>query len=51
MKKWTCFSIFEVKGELLASSKALFGIILFLSDSNKKEYPHRLIPERILRVQ
>ena len=36
MKKWACFSIFEVKVAILASSIALFEIILFLSDSNKK---------------
>ena len=34
MKKWACFSIFEVKVAILAPSIALFWIILFLSDSN-----------------
>ena len=34
MKRWACFSIFEVKVAILAPSIALFGIILFLSDSN-----------------
>ena len=34
MKKWACFSIFEVKVAILASSIALLRIILFLSDSN-----------------
>ena len=37
MKKWAYFSIFEVKGAILASSIALLGIILFLSDNNKKQ--------------
>ena len=34
MKKWACFSIFEVKVAILAPSIALFGIILFLSNTN-----------------
>ena len=34
MKRWACFSIFEVKVAILAPSIALFGIILFLQDSN-----------------
>ena len=37
MKKWACFSIFEVKVAILAPSIALLGIILFLSDSNNTE--------------
>ncbi|MBO7279923.1 MAG: hypothetical protein J6V00_02040, partial [Bacteroidaceae bacterium] len=34
MKRWACFSILVVKGAISASSIALLGIILFLSDSN-----------------
>ena len=37
MKKWAYFSIFVVKVTILASSIALLGIILFLSDSNNKK--------------
>ena len=38
IKKWACFSILVVKVAISASSIALFGIILFLSDSNKYKY-------------
>ena len=44
MKRWACFSILAVKVAISASSIALFGIILFLSDSNNNQF--RLRPEQ-----